>query len=93
MVSQTKEEARVNQFTLKRLKQEHMISETALVQKPGKSINNGNPMGLAMSIKVVYAQVENEVIVRKSWNENPFGVALQSMHHYHQFQLNQIPCS
>ena len=48
----------------------------ALVQKPGKSINNGNPMGLAMSIKVVYAQIEEEVIVRKSWNENPFGVAL-----------------
>ena len=48
----------------------------ALVQKPGKSINNGNPMGLAMSIKVVYAEIENEVIVRKSWNENPFGVAL-----------------
>ena len=44
--------------------------------KPGKSINNGNPMGLAMSIKVVYAQVENEVVVKKSWNENPFGVAL-----------------
>ena len=48
----------------------------ALVQKPGKSINNGNPMGLAMSIKVLYAQIEEEVIVRKSWNENPFGVAL-----------------
>ena len=33
-------------------------------------------MGLAMSIKVLYAQIEEEVIVRKSWNENPFGVAL-----------------
>ena len=29
-----------------------------------------------MSIKVLYAQIEEEVIVRKSWNENPFGVAL-----------------
>ena len=48
----------------------------ALVQKPGKSINNGNPMGLAMSIKVVYAQIDDEVVVKKSWNENPFGVAL-----------------
>tara|TARA_B100001778_G_scaffold52995_1_gene40106 strand:- start:54 stop:5255 length:5202 start_codon:yes stop_codon:yes gene_type:complete len=48
----------------------------ALVQKPGKSINNGNPMGLAMSIKVVYAQIEDEVVVKKSWNENPFGVSL-----------------
>ena len=69
-------EARVRQYILGRLKKEHMILELALVQKPGKSINNGNPMGLAMSIKVVYAQVENEVVVKKSWNENPFGVAL-----------------
>ena len=69
-------EARVRQYILKRLKKEHMILEPALVQKPGKSINDGNPMGLAMSIKVVYAQVENEVVVKKSWNENPFGVAL-----------------
>jgi len=48
----------------------------ALVQKPGKSINSGNPMGLAMNIKVVYAQIEQEIIVKKSWNENPYGVAL-----------------
>ena len=48
----------------------------ALVQKPGKAVNDGNPMGLAMSIKVLYAEIEEEILIRKSWNENPFGAAL-----------------
>ena len=53
-----------------------MILELALVQKPGKAVNDGNPMGLAMSIKVLYAEIEEEILIRKSWNENPFGAAL-----------------
>ena len=48
----------------------------ALVQKPGKAVNDGNPKGLAMSIKVLYAEIEEEILIRKSWNENPFGAAL-----------------
>ena len=60
----------------------------ALVQKPGKAVNDGNPMGLAMSIKVLYAEIEEEILIRKSWNENPFGAALQSMPHYPQFHKN-----
>ena len=48
----------------------------ALKQKAGKPIIDGNPMGVAINIKVLYGSVDEEVIVRKSWNENPFGVAL-----------------
>ena len=75
-------------FTLKKLKRAPMILELALVQKPGKAVNDGNPMGLAMSIKVLYAEIEEEILIRKSWNENPFGAAPQSMPHYPQFHKN-----
>ncbi len=47
-----------------------------LEQIPGKSIVDGNPMGLAIKIKTVYATVKEEIILNKSWNQNPFGVAL-----------------
>lgn len=48
----------------------------ALEQVPGKGITDGNPMGLAIDIKTLYSQVEGEVILRKSWYENPYGVAM-----------------
>lgn len=47
-----------------------------LIQRSGKSIINGNPMGLAMRIKTQYLSVKEEVTLRQSWNENPFGFAL-----------------
>lgn len=47
-----------------------------LEQIPGKSIVDGNPMGLAIKIKTVYATVKEEIILNKSWNQNPFGAAL-----------------
>ena len=47
-----------------------------LQQVPGKSIIDGNPMGLAVIIKTAYVKVEKEIIIRRSWNQNPFGAAL-----------------
>ena len=47
-----------------------------LQQLPGKSIVDGNPMGLAVIIKTAYVKVEKEIIIRRSWNQNPFGAAL-----------------
>ena len=46
-----------------------------LQQVPGRPINDGNPMGLA-NIDTVFAEVEEEVIINKSWYENPYGAAL-----------------
>ena len=59
-------EVRKGKYTIKAL----------LQQVPGKSIIDGNPMGLAVIIKTAYVKVEKEIIVSKSWNQNPFGVAL-----------------
>ena len=47
-----------------------------LEQIPGKSIVDGNPMGLAINIKTAYVTVRKEIILRQSWNQNPFGAAL-----------------
>jgi hypothetical protein len=47
-----------------------------LVQLPGKSIVDGNPMGLAIRIKTASVTVQEEIILNKSWNRNPFGAAL-----------------
>ena len=47
-----------------------------LQQIPGKSINDGNPMGLAISIDTVFAEVEEEIIINKTWYQNPYGAAL-----------------
>ena len=47
-----------------------------LEQIPGKSIVDGNPMGLAIRIKTAYATIKEEIILNKSWNQNPFGAAL-----------------
>ena len=47
-----------------------------LIQRSGKSIINGNPMGLAMRIKTQYLSVKEEITLKQSWNENPFGFAL-----------------
>ena len=59
-------EVRQGKYTIKAL----------LQQLPGKSIVDGNPMGLAVNIKTAYVQVEKEIIIRRSWNQNPFGAAL-----------------
>ena len=47
-----------------------------LQQVPGRPINDGNPMGLAINIDTVFAEVEEEVIINKSWWQNPYGAAL-----------------
>ena len=47
-----------------------------LQQIPGRPINDGNPMGLAINIDTVFAEVEEEVVVNKSWYDNPYGAAL-----------------
>ena len=47
-----------------------------LQQIPGKSIVDGNPMGLAVNIRTAYVTVKEEITINQSWNENPFGVAL-----------------
>ena len=47
-----------------------------LQQIPGRPINDGNPMGLAINIDTVFAEVEEEVIINKSWWQNPYGAAL-----------------
>ena len=47
-----------------------------LQQIPGRPINDGNPMGLAINIDTVFAEVEEEIIVNKTWYQNPYGAAL-----------------
>jgi len=47
-----------------------------LEQIPGKSIVDGNPMGLAIKIKTASVTLTEEIILNKSWNQNPFGAAL-----------------
>ena len=50
--------------------------KASLVQLPGKSIIDGNPMGLAIFIKTASVTVKEEIILNKSWQQNPFGAAL-----------------
>ena len=50
--------------------------KASLVQLPGKSIIDGNPMGLAIVIKTASVTVQEEIILNKSWQQNPFGAAL-----------------
>ena len=50
--------------------------EAYLEQIPGKSIYDGNPMGLAVNIKAAYVTENGEVTLLRSWNQNPFGAAL-----------------
>jgi len=50
--------------------------EAYLEQIPGKSIYDGNPMGLAVNIKAAYVTEMEEVTLLQSWNQNPFGAAL-----------------
>jgi hypothetical protein len=50
--------------------------EAYLEQIPGKSIYDGNPMGLAVNIKAAYVTEMEEVTLLRSWNQNPFGAAL-----------------
>ena len=47
-----------------------------LQQIPGRPINDGNPMGLAINIDTVFAEVEEEVVINKTWYQNPYGAAL-----------------
>ncbi len=46
-----------------------------LEQIPGKPLAKGNPMAIAIQIKSPTSVVQ-EVISRRSWNQNPMGVAL-----------------
>ena len=62
-------------FTLDIKKGKYTI-KAFLVQIPGKSIIDGNPMGLAIKIKTAFATITEEIIINKSWNQNPFGAAL-----------------
>jgi hypothetical protein len=45
-----------------------------LEQIKGRPLSQGNPMALAINIETSF--VEDEVISKKSWNENPMGAAL-----------------
>lgn len=45
-----------------------------LEQISGSALNKGNPMALAINIETSF--VEEEVISKRSWNENPMGAAL-----------------
>ena len=45
-----------------------------LTQLPGKSLTAGNPMGVAIDIKL--RAIERGVLTDLSWNQNPFGIAL-----------------
>ncbi len=47
-----------------------------LIQLPGKSIVDGNPMGLAIRIKTASVTLQEEIILNQSWQQNPFGAAL-----------------
>jgi hypothetical protein len=47
-----------------------------LIQLPGKSIVDGNPMGLAIRIKTASVTLQEEIILNRSWQQNPFGAAL-----------------
>ena len=46
-----------------------------LEQIPGKPLAKGNPMAVAIQIKTPTTEVQ-EVLSRRSWNQNPMGVAL-----------------
>ena len=62
------------------------LIEVDLTQKPGKTINKGNPMGIAIDINFLGAQQvsgidEEDFDDVSSWNENPFGIALTLSRH------------
>ena len=50
--------------------------KAVLEQIPGVALANGNPMALAVDVKAAFVSNEVEVISVKSWNQNPFGVAM-----------------
>ncbi len=50
--------------------------KAVLEQIPGASLANGNPMLLAVDVKAAFISDEIEVVSTKSWNQNPFGVAM-----------------
>ena len=45
-----------------------------LTQLPGKPLVAGNPMGVAIDIKL--RAIERNILTDLSWNQNPFGIAL-----------------
>ena len=47
-----------------------------LTQKRGKTIQSGNPMGIAIEIKTASSEQQVEVENSESWQENPLGLAL-----------------
>ena len=47
-----------------------------LTQKRGKTLQNGNPMGIAIEIKTASGPQQVEVENVESWQENPMGLAL-----------------
>jgi len=50
--------------------------KAVLEQIPGATIASGNPMALAVDVKAAFITNEIEVVSNKSWNQNPFGVAM-----------------
>ena len=50
--------------------------KAVLEQIPGAALANGNPMALAVDVKAAFVSNEIEVVSNKSWNQNPFGVAM-----------------
>ncbi len=50
--------------------------KAVLEQIPGVPLAQGNPMVLAVEVKAAFVSNEIEVISAKSWNQNPFGVAM-----------------
>ena len=50
--------------------------KAVLEQIPGASLANGNPMLLAVDVKAAFISDDVEVVSAKSWNQNPFGVAM-----------------
>ena len=50
--------------------------KAVLEQIPGATIATGNPMALAVDVKAAFITNEIEVVSNKSWNQNPFGVAM-----------------
>ena len=50
--------------------------KAVLEQIPGVPLAHGNPMVLAVEVKAAFVSNEIEVVSNKSWNQNPFGVAM-----------------
>ena len=47
-----------------------------LTQLPGKALNKGNPMGIALKIMTPKQREVDKILSDSSWQENPMGVAL-----------------